>query len=112
MANLAVYFSLLKPGDKIMGLELASGGHLTKHFKTVSNEYLGATREIQEKMEKMKNEHENELLKKDMEILKLQHEKENYKNMYEYTLKEKENKDEIYKLQIENYKLQLQLNNK
>ena len=32
--------------------------------------------------------------------------------MYEYTLKEKENKDEIYKLQIENYKLQLQLNNK
>jgi len=80
-----------------------------KHFKTVSNEYLGATKEIQEKMEKMKNEHENELLKKDMEILKLQHEKDNYKNIYEYTLKDKENKDEIYKLQIENYKLQLEL---
>jgi hypothetical protein len=76
-----------------------------KHFKTVSNEYLGATREIQEKMEKMKNEHENELLKKDMEILKLQHEKENYKNIYEY-------KDEIYKLQIENLKLQLELTRK
>ena len=34
VANLAVYFSLLKPGDKIMGLELASGGHLTHGFFT------------------------------------------------------------------------------
>ena len=83
-----------------------------KHFKTVSNEYLGATKEIQEKMEKMKNEHENELLKKEIEILKLQYEKDNYKNMYEYTLKERENKDEIYKLQIENLKLQLELSKK
>ena len=73
-----------------------------KHFKTVSNEYMGATKEIQEKMEKMKNEHE-------MEKLKLQYEKDNYRNMYEYGLKEQENKDTIYKLQIENYKLQLEL---
>ena len=73
-----------------------------KHFKTVSNEYLGATKEIQEKMEKMKNEHE-------MEKMKLQYEKDNYRNMYEYGLKEQENKDTIYKLQIENYKLQLEL---
>ena len=76
-----------------------------KHFKTVSNEYMGATKEIQEKMEKMKNEHE-------MEKLKLQYEKDNYRNMYEYGLKEQENKDMIYKLQIENLKLQLELSKK
>jgi glycine hydroxymethyltransferase len=28
-ANMAAYFSFLKPGDKIMGLALAHGGHLT-----------------------------------------------------------------------------------
>jgi glycine hydroxymethyltransferase len=28
-ANMAVYFAVLKPGDKLMGLDLASGGHLT-----------------------------------------------------------------------------------
>ncbi|MEM7351782.1 MAG: serine hydroxymethyltransferase, partial [Acidobacteriota bacterium] len=28
-ANMAVYFATLKPGDKLMGLDLASGGHLT-----------------------------------------------------------------------------------
>lgn len=28
-ANMAVYFSILSPGDKIMGLNLAHGGHLT-----------------------------------------------------------------------------------
>lgn len=28
-ANMAVYFTVLKPGDKVMGLDLAHGGHLT-----------------------------------------------------------------------------------
>ncbi|MCX6770433.1 MAG: serine hydroxymethyltransferase [Candidatus Micrarchaeota archaeon] len=28
-ANMAVYFALLQPGDKVMGLNLSSGGHLT-----------------------------------------------------------------------------------
>jgi glycine hydroxymethyltransferase len=28
-ANMAVYFALLRPGDKLMGLDLACGGHLT-----------------------------------------------------------------------------------
>ncbi|MBI3034187.1 serine hydroxymethyltransferase [Candidatus Woesearchaeota archaeon] len=33
-ANQAVYFALMKPGDVVMGLNLADGGHLTHGWKT------------------------------------------------------------------------------
>lgn len=33
-ANLAAYIAILKPGDKLMGLHLYSGGHLTHGFQT------------------------------------------------------------------------------
>ncbi len=32
-ANMAVYFSVLKPGDKVLGMDLAAGGHLTHGAK-------------------------------------------------------------------------------
>ena len=44
-ANMAVYFAMLKPGDKLMGMDLSCGGHLThghrlsysgRDFKVVS----------------------------------------------------------------------------
>ncbi len=54
-ANMAVYFSYLKPGDTIMGLDLAHGGHLShgasvsfsgRLFKAVTYEVDRQTEEI------------------------------------------------------------------
>ncbi|KCV70306.1 serine hydroxymethyltransferase [Fonticula alba] len=33
-ANMAVYYGILAPGDRLMGLDLPSGGHLTHGFQT------------------------------------------------------------------------------
>ena len=41
-ANMAVYLGLLKPHDRIMGLDLPSGGHLTHGFYT-KNKKISAT---------------------------------------------------------------------
>ena len=41
-ANFAVYTGLLKPGDKIMGLDLPCGGHLSHGFQT-ENKKISAT---------------------------------------------------------------------
>jgi len=42
VANMAVYLGLLKPHDRIMGLDLPSGGHLTHGFMTVKKRVSGS----------------------------------------------------------------------
>ncbi len=66
-ANQAVFFGLIQPGDTIMGMSLAEGGHLThgmalnmsgKWFKVVSYG-LNAAEEIDyDAMERLAHEHE------------------------------------------------------
>ncbi|MDH5538277.1 MAG: serine hydroxymethyltransferase [Rhizobacter sp.] len=70
-ANQAVFFGLLQPGDTIMGMSLAEGGHLThgmalnmsgKWFKVVSYG-LTASEEIDyEEMERLAHEHRPRLI--------------------------------------------------
>ena len=70
-ANQAVFFGLLQPGDTIMGLSLAEGGHLThgmplnmsgKWFNVVSYG-LNATEDIDyDKMEALAREHKPKLI--------------------------------------------------
>jgi glycine hydroxymethyltransferase len=43
VANLAVYLGLLKPHDRIMGLDLSSGGHLTHGFMTSKKRISGTS---------------------------------------------------------------------
>ena len=42
-ANFAVYTALLKPHDRVMGLDLPSGGHLTHGYETASGKKVSAT---------------------------------------------------------------------
>jgi glycine hydroxymethyltransferase len=70
-ANQAVFFALLQPGDTIMGMNLAEGGHLThgmalnmsgKWFKVVSYG-LNAQEEIDyDAMERLAHEHKPKLI--------------------------------------------------
>lgn len=71
-ANMAVYFSILKPGDTIMGMSLAEGGHLT-HGHTVNfsgNLYksvaYGVNKETElidyDQVEKLAHEHKPKLI--------------------------------------------------
>ncbi|HET6787599.1 MAG TPA: serine hydroxymethyltransferase, partial [Aquabacterium sp.] len=70
-ANQAVFFGLLQPGDTIMGLSLAEGGHLThgmplnmsgKWFKVVSYG-LNAQEDIDyDQMERLAREHKPKLI--------------------------------------------------
>jgi glycine hydroxymethyltransferase len=43
VANMAVYLGLLKPHDRIMGLDLPSGGHLTHGFMTAKKRVSGSS---------------------------------------------------------------------
>jgi glycine hydroxymethyltransferase len=70
-ANQAVFFGLLQPGDTIMGMSLAEGGHLThgmalnmsgKWFKVVSYGLTAAEEIDYDAMERLAHEHRPKLI--------------------------------------------------
>ena len=70
-ANQAVFFGLLQPGDTIMGMSLAEGGHLThgmalnmsgKWFKVVSYGLTAAEEIDYDAMERLADEHKPKLI--------------------------------------------------
>jgi glycine hydroxymethyltransferase len=71
-ANQAVFFALLQPGDTIMGLSLAEGGHLThgmplnmsgKWFKVVSYGLNAEEESIDyDRMEALAHEHKPKII--------------------------------------------------
>ena len=70
-ANQAVFFGLLHPGDTIMGMSLAEGGHLThgmplnmsgKWFKVVSSGLTAAEEIDYAAMERLAHEHKPKLI--------------------------------------------------
>ena len=70
-ANQAVFFALLEPGDTIMGMSLAEGGHLThgmplnmsgKWFKVVSYGLTAAEEIDYDAMERLAHEHKPKLI--------------------------------------------------
>ncbi len=70
-ANQAVFFGLLNPGDTIMGMSLAEGGHLThgmplnmsgKWFKVVSYGLTPAEEIDYDAMERLAHEHQPKLI--------------------------------------------------
>ena len=70
-ANQAVFFALLQPGDTIMGMSLAEGGHLThgmplnmsgKWFKVVSYGLTAAEEIDYDAMDRLAHEHKPKLI--------------------------------------------------
>jgi glycine hydroxymethyltransferase len=71
-ANMAVYFAILKPGDTIMGMDLAHGGHLThghplsysgRDFKVIAYHVRKEDELIDyDEMEKLAEEHKPRLI--------------------------------------------------
>ena len=68
-ANFAVYNALLKPHDRIMGLSLASGGHLTHGFMTPKGKRISATSKYWESMSYDINSHTGFIDYNQLEIL-------------------------------------------
>lgn len=66
-ANLAVYGALLKPGDKIMGMDLSHGGHLSHGFKVsaTGKYYKQIPFGVDEKTEKLDYDALKKLAKKE-----------------------------------------------